>query len=136
MFQTLNHTDMYYLLYFYEGLYLLIENLILKSTKDYNCSIRSYKKNNIIYIEIFFNQALNSTLESFIKSLRVAILKNSQMNQNHLNLQIFIDELAREDILELVISSYFEEITIEDNNKVVLLKMKDTSDHREINIPI
>jgi len=124
-----------YDIYFYEGLYLLIENLILKSTKDYNCSICSYKKNNIIYIEVFFNQAINTALESFIKSLRVAILKNSQMNQNHLNLKIFIDELEREDILELVVSSYFEKITIEDKNKVILFKLKDTSDYREVNIP-
>lgn len=124
-----------YDIYFYEGLYLLIENLILKSTKDYTCSIRSYKQNNIIYIEIFFNQAINSILEDFVKSLRVAILKNSQMNQNHLDLQIFIDELSREAILELVISTYFEKITIEDNNKVILFELKDTSAHREINIP-
>lgn len=123
-----------YDIYFYEGLYFLIENLILKSTKDYNCSIRSYKQNNVIYIELFFNQAINAILENFIKSLKVAILKNSQMNENHLNLQIFIDELEREDILELVISSYFEKITIEDNKQVVLLTMKDTSTHREINI--
>lgn len=124
-----------YDIYFYEGFYLLIENLILKSTKDYSCSIRSYKKNNIIYIEIFFNQAINSLLEAFVKSLKVAILKNSQMNQNHLDLQIFIDELSREGILELVISTYFEKITLEDNNKAILFELKDTSAHREINIP-
>lgn len=122
-----------YDIYFYEGLYLLIENLILKSNHECDCTIHAYKRNKIIFIESFFSEPINHEIEVFIKSLKNEIIKNSCINQNHLHLKIFLDELSKEAILELVVSSYFDEITIGDDSKSILFKLKDTSCDREIN---
>jgi DNA-binding Lrp family transcriptional regulator len=122
-----------YDIYFYEGLYLLIENLILKSNNGCHCTIHSYKKNNIVYIEAFFSEPINHQIELFIKSLKSEIIKNSCINKNHLHLKIFLDELSKEAILELVVSTYFDKIIIGNDNKNIIFKLKDIACNREVN---
>jgi len=122
-----------YDIYLYEGLYLLIENLISKSRDECNCTVHAYKRKGIVYIEIFFSEAINQKIELFIKSLRSEIIKNSSINKNHLHLKMFLDELSREAILELVVSTYFEGIVVVDEGRSILFAFKDTAFDRRVN---
>ncbi|SFV63327.1 hypothetical protein MNB_SV-12-296 [hydrothermal vent metagenome] len=115
-----------YDIYFYEGLYLLIEGLIEKSNHSCDCAISAYEREEVIYIEISFSDIINSEIEELIESLRSEILKNSCINSSHLHLKMFLDELSRKAILELVVSTYFEKIIIGDEGRSLLFRIRDT----------
>jgi len=95
----------------------------LKSDDNCSCTIYSYKKNGTIYIEIFFSNPINVEITSFINSLKSEILKGGSINKKHLNLKMFLDKLPQNIILELVISTYFNRITIDEKAKNILFKL-------------
>ena len=122
-----------YDIYLYEGLYLLIEGLIARSSSGCDCAISTYEKNKKAFIQISFSQKINSEIEEFIKALKSEILKNSCINKNHLHLKIFLDELPKKAILELVVSSYFDVILVSDEDKSVVFEFKDTASGVSVN---
>ena len=46
---------------------------------------------------------------------------------------MFLDELSRKAILELVVSTYFEGIVVGDDGRSVLFRLRDTACDREVN---
>jgi DNA-binding Lrp family transcriptional regulator len=116
-----------YDIYIYEGLYLLLEELIKKAGKSCKYTIQCNKKSKYEKsheIEILFNQNINSDIMEFFKKLKREIIKNASINQNHLDIKFFIDKIPKNMLLELVISTYFKDIQINFNGKLVLLELK------------
>jgi hypothetical protein len=121
-----------YDIYLYEGLYLLIEGLIDRSDNGCNCNISTYERKQRVFIRISFSQNINSKIEKFIKALKSEILKNSCINKSHLHLKIFLDKLPKKAILELVVSSYFDSILVDEEGKSLVFEFGDTACNRRV----
>ena len=127
-----------YDIYFYEGLYLLIETFIKKANKGCTCHIISNKKdknpfkNPNHFIEFSFNQEVNEKIISFLNDLKIEIIKNASINKNHLDIKFFIDDMNSDVLLELVISTYFKDIQINFDKKSIIFEIKN-KDELQIN---
>lgn len=120
-----------YDIYLYEGLYLLIEKLILASNNSCNCTIHAYKNQGIKYIEILFSNSINIQIIGLIQSLQSEIIKSSSIKKNHLTLKFFLDDISRKAILELVIATYFNKITIAEDHRSILLEFNRRIDEKK-----
>jgi hypothetical protein len=114
-----------YDVYLYEGLYLLIENLITLSHNHCNFTIHTYKNlAGVICVEIRFPNKILYPIMKLIKSLQGEIIKGVSIKESHLNLKVFLDSLSKQAILELTVANYFQDISIENENRSILLKFK------------
>jgi len=116
-----------YDIYIYEGLYLLIETLIKKSGEKCKYTILCNKRSEhdrSHEIEILFNQKINSDIVDFFQDLKIEIIKNASISQNHLDIKFFIDNIPKNMLLDLVISTYFKDIKIHSDYKSVVLELK------------
>ena len=102
----------------------MIEKLILNSNNSCDCTIHTYKSKGIINIEILFSDNINIQIIKLIQSLQSEIIKSSSIKDNHLNLKFFLDDISRKAILELVIATYFNKISIAEDNRSILLEFK------------